>query len=201
MHRIDARLARKCPPRQTLGRDRAVGIPRPLRRRGCALLACQRIDASRYESVAPPVCGPWRRTFLAVALGLLLPPLMSSRRTRSGGFTLIELLVVVSIIGVLAAIALPTYGGRQGKAFDARVRQDARNAATGEEAYFLDQQTYFEGDCSLLPGVNLSPGVVCVASATGGAGFSIATSHPRATVTCTFASAGAPNLDCNSIIP
>jgi type IV pilus assembly protein PilA len=125
---------------------------------------------------------------------------MSARRARDGGFTLIELLVVISIVGVLAAIALPTFSGRQGKGFDARVRQDARNAATGQEAYYLDQLSYFAGDCSLLPGVNLSPGVVCTATQTPG-GFVIATSHPRATVSCTFASDAQPNLACVSVVP
>jgi len=109
-------------------------------------------------------------------------------------------MVVISIIGVLAAIALPTFTGRQGKAFDARVRQDARNAATGEEAYYLDTLTYFSGDCSLLPGVNISPGVACTAT-TSGSGFEVATSHPRATVSCTFASTGSPNLACTAVGP
>jgi type IV pilus assembly protein PilA len=125
---------------------------------------------------------------------------MRCRSKSRAGFTLVELMVVVSIIGVLAAIALPTFAGRQGKGFDARVRQDARNAATGEEAYYLDTLTYFTGDCSLLPGVNISPGVACTATATA-AGFEIATSHPGATVSCVFYSTGSPNLDCNSVVP
>jgi len=127
---------------------------------------------------------------------------MGSRPTGRAGFTLIELMVVISIIGILVAIALPSFTARQGKGFDARVRQDARNAATGEEAYYLDTLTYFAGDCSLLPGVNLSPGVNCTTNVTGGGtAFQIATSHPRATVTCTFSSDTDPNLDCVNIGP
>jgi type IV pilus assembly protein PilA len=125
---------------------------------------------------------------------------MDRRPKSRAGFTLVELMVVVSIIGVLAAIALPTFAGRQGKGFDARVRQDARNAATGEEAYYLDTLTYFSGDCSLLPGVNISPGVSCTATAVAG-GFEIATSHPGATVSCVFESSGSPNLNCTSVTP
>src|SRR5262249_24412717 len=60
-------------------------------------------------------------------------------RRRSPGFTMIELMVVVAILGVLVAIAIPEFAGRQGKAYDARVMQDARNAATAEEAYFDDR--------------------------------------------------------------
>ena len=63
------------------------------------------------------------------------------------GFTLIELLVVILIIGILAAIAIPQFLGRQSKAFDARVMTDIRSAAMGEEAYFDDNGNYFEGTC------------------------------------------------------
>jgi type IV pilus assembly protein PilA len=125
---------------------------------------------------------------------------MGCRPKGRAGFTLVELMVVISIIGVLAAIALPTFTGRQGKGFDARVRQDARNAATGEEAYYLDTLSYFSGDCSLLPGVNVSPGVICTASTTT-SGYAIATSHPRATVSCTFTSDGDPELACSHVGP
>jgi prepilin-type N-terminal cleavage/methylation domain-containing protein len=131
-----------------------------------------------------------------VASRLLLWPHMRPVRHRPPGFTLVELLVVVAIIGSLAAIAIPSFTSRQGKAYDARVRQDARNVATAEEAYFTDQLAYFTGDCILLPGVNVSAGVTCTATASGNM-FEITTSHPKATVSCTWTSNAAPNLDCH----
>jgi prepilin-type N-terminal cleavage/methylation domain-containing protein len=117
---------------------------------------------------------------------------------RSDGFTLIELLVVVAIIGTLAAIALPQFTSRQGKAYDASIMQDARNVATAEEAYFTDHESYYEGDCMGMPGVALSPDVSCQASAIDGTygGFSIQTTHPRASRTCTWSSSSSPNLSC-----
>jgi type II secretory pathway pseudopilin PulG len=108
-----------------------------------------------------------------------------------------ELLVVVALLGILTAIAIPVFSGRQGKAFDARVMQDARNVATAEEAYWTDSLAYFDGDCALMPGVNLSPGVVCNAIASGNA-FEIETRHPQATRTCRWTSNTSPNLTCSA---
>ncbi|HZP42464.1 MAG TPA: type II secretion system protein [Candidatus Binatia bacterium] len=121
---------------------------------------------------------------------------MRTASATSAGFTLIELLVVIAIIGTLAAIAIPQFTSRQGKAFDARIKQDARNAATAEEAYFSDNAAYYSGDCSNLPGVNLSPEVSCTATASGNA-FSIETTHPRATLRCVWTSDASPNLSCS----
>ena len=58
------------------------------------------------------------------------------------GFTLIELLVVVTIIGILAAIAIPKFAATKDKARMASVKSDLRNTMTAEEAYFADYSTF-----------------------------------------------------------
>ncbi len=63
-------------------------------------------------------------------------------RDIEGGFSLVELLVVMIIIGVLAAIAIPVYLSQEQKSYDAQAKEDIHNAATAEETYFTEQQTY-----------------------------------------------------------
>jgi type IV pilus assembly protein PilA len=58
------------------------------------------------------------------------------------GFTLIELLVVIIIIGILAAIAIPVFLNQRQKGYDAAIKSDLRNAATAEETYLTDNNSY-----------------------------------------------------------
>ena len=70
---------------------------------------------------------------------------LRERMASEKGFTLIELLVVMLIIGILAAIAIPTFFNQKQKAQDADTKAMAHTVQTAIETYATDNGGAYTG--------------------------------------------------------
>ena len=97
---------------------------------------------------------------------------LRQRSQSESGFTLVELLVVMLILGLLAAIAVPSFFNQRDKARDADAKAGVRTAQTAMETYATDNGGAYTGaTVALLEGientlndVNLAPAPVVTAN-------------------------------------
>jgi type IV pilus assembly protein PilA len=72
----------------------------------------------------------------------MISTLRKRLRNEEKGFTLIELLVVVIILGILTAIAVPSYLSFRGRAEDAANKANVRSVIPTIETWYADHNTY-----------------------------------------------------------
>ncbi len=115
---------------------------------------------------------------------------------------LIELLVVIVIIGILAAIALPSFLAHRAKAYDASAKAMVRHAQTAIETHGLAKQTYVGATVAALrvidPHLNQpAPPTLAAPSALSATGYVvIVTSRTGNTFRITRATTGVVTRVC-----
>ncbi|MFZ4729399.1 MAG: type IV pilin-like G/H family protein [Pseudanabaena sp.] len=76
-----------------------------------------------------------------------------NKKNGEKGFTLIELLVVIIIIGILAAIALPSFLNQAAKARQSEAKTYVGSANRAQQAYYLEKQRFADSLTNLSIGV------------------------------------------------
>lgn len=104
-----------------------------------------------------------------------------AHRSARRAFTLIEILAVVTIIGLLAMIAVPKFVDTKSRAYVAAMQSDLKNLNGIAEAWYFENKTYVG-----MPQPTGSPGVTITMSATA-TGWTAHATHAATSKSCDIA--------------
>ncbi len=127
----------------------------------------------------------------------MLTKLRNRVENSEKGFTLIELLVVILIIGILAAIAIPSFLNQRVKGQDACAKSMARTMQTAMETYYTDADSY----AATMVQVSAIENQITSTTPCGGSGASASQAGlgPAATCSSTGASNSGTDNYCVSV--
>ncbi len=126
-----------------------------------------------------------------------MPSTVGHRIEDGQGFAFIELLIVIIVLGILVAIAVPTYLNERQRAEDASTKVDVRTSQVAMESYGADNgENFVDATVAALQGIEPNIPATMNLSNLGTTTYTISETQSGATYTLVY-SGGTTTLTCS----